>query len=152
MTGGATEGPLHASAVSYNGAALLILGRSGAGKSALALELVALGAGLVADDLVRLEPAAGGLVVAPLRPGPRQRIEARGLGVLTLPASPPALLRLVLDLDREETERLPPRRVWRHRGLDVTLLLRPPRLSAAALLLALASGGPADPEGSGPLR
>ena len=52
---------VHASAVSLGGRGVLILGRSGAGKSGLALRLIALGAQLVSDDRVVLEPhgAAG---------------------------------------------------------------------------------------------
>lgn len=134
-----TDEILHASAVAKDGAALLILGPSGSGKSSLALELIALGAGLIADDLVRIRP---GPVAAPVRPGSTQRIEARGVGLLRLPAAAPAPVRLALDLGVAETERLPPRRYWR----GAPLLRRPERLSPAALILALASGGPEDPE------
>ena len=147
-----SAGPLHGAAVSHAGGCLLILGRSGAGKSTLALEMAGLGAGIVADDLVVLSPGRGALVAAPLRPGETVLIEARGLGLLRLPAAPPAPLRLVLDLDREEEERLPPRRIWSHAGVSVPLLFRPARLRAAALFLALAAGGPEDPEALPPLR
>ncbi|MEM9638850.1 MAG: hypothetical protein AAGA94_14475, partial [Pseudomonadota bacterium] len=41
---------LHASCVACQGRAVLILGRSGQGKSGLALQLMAYGADLVADD------------------------------------------------------------------------------------------------------
>ena len=41
---------LHASFVAINGRGVLILGPSGAGKSALALQLIAFGAKLVAGD------------------------------------------------------------------------------------------------------
>lgn len=147
-----SAGPLHGAAVSHAGSCLLILGRSGTGKSTLALEMAALGAGIVADDLVVLSPRKGALVAAPLRPGTTVLVEARGIGLLRLPAAPPAPLGLVLDLDLEEEERLPPRRFWSQAGISVPLLFRPPRLRAAALLLALAAGGPEDPEASLPLR
>ena len=45
---------VHASCVACDGAGVLILGASGAGKSGLALNLMALGAALVADDRVVL--------------------------------------------------------------------------------------------------
>ncbi len=133
---------IHASAVAAEGRALLILGPSGSGKSALALELIALGAGLVADDLVALEEGPEGCVAGPVRAGATQPIEARGLGILRLPAVEPAPVRLVIDLGRPEPARLPERRLWR----GAPLLFRPARLSPAALLLALKSAGPEDPE------
>lgn len=145
-------GPLHGAAVSHAGGCLLILGRSGTGKSTLALEMAALGGGIVADDLVVLSLLEGVLVAAPLRPGSTVLVEARGIGLLRLKAAPPAPLRLVLDLDREEEERLPPRRFWSYAGVSVPLLFRPARLHAAAIFLALSAGGPEDPEALPPLR
>lgn len=56
---------LHASAVVYNGRALLFAGPPGAGKSTLAAALVHRGAALLADDLVALRPAAGALLAWP---------------------------------------------------------------------------------------
>ncbi|MFV0475521.1 MAG: HPr kinase/phosphorylase [Pikeienuella sp.] len=136
-------GALHASAVAAAGRALLILGPSGAGKSALAMELIALGAGLIADDLVVLRPAGDGLVAAHPDPAATTAlIEARGIGLIRLPAAGAAPLGLVIDLGSEEAERLPPRRFWR----GAPLLLRSRPLRPAALLLALRAGGPEDPE------
>ena len=43
---------LHASCIAVHGRGVLILGPSGAGKSSLALQLMALGADLVADDMI----------------------------------------------------------------------------------------------------
>ncbi|MDA3887407.1 MAG: serine kinase, partial [Allgaiera sp.] len=56
------ESILHASCVALDGRGVLILGPSGAGKSGLALQLMALGARLVADDRTRLNPRAGRLI------------------------------------------------------------------------------------------
>ena len=53
---------LHASCVAVKGRALLITGPSGTGKSALALQMMALGADLVADDQTLLQPRAGKLI------------------------------------------------------------------------------------------
>lgn len=86
--------------------AVLITGRSGAGKSALALSLMALGARLVADDHALLYRSAEGLIArcpAPLM----GMIEARGVGLLRASALPDAALVLMVDLDSIETERLP---------------------------------------------
>uniref|UniRef100_A0A2A3JVA3 Serine kinase n=2 Tax=Alloyangia mangrovi TaxID=1779329 RepID=A0A2A3JVA3_9RHOB len=100
---------LHATAVAVNGRALLIRGASGAGKSGLALEMMARGAQLVADDRVVLTLAAGALWASPpaLLAG---MIEARFLGLLRVDHLPRAEVVAVLDLDTPETERLPPHR------------------------------------------
>ena len=100
---------LHACAVAVEGRGLLILGASGAGKSSLALQLMALGAGLVADDRVSLHQEAGHLVAsAPARLS--GLIEARGIGLLHAHALGPTPLHLGVDLDRPEPDRLPPPR------------------------------------------
>ncbi|MFF5986206.1 hypothetical protein [Prauserella flavalba] len=70
---------LHASAVEAEGRALAFVGASGMGKSTLAAALCGAGCGLVADDVLRVDPAsADGFVVHPgstesrLRPNARQ--------------------------------------------------------------------------------
>jgi HPr kinase/phosphorylase len=97
---------VHASCVALEGRAVLIRGASGSGKSALALELLALGAGLVADDRTRIW-RAGTQVLADAPATIRGRIEARGIGILDLPATGPQPLALVVDLDRHAQGRLP---------------------------------------------
>ena len=57
--GGAEACVMHASCVSYENHAVLILGPSGIGKSSLALQLMALGAVLVADDKTCLRKIEG---------------------------------------------------------------------------------------------
>src|SRR5690625_1864986 len=97
----------HASAVAVDGRACLITGKSGAGKSTLALEMIALGATLVADDRVGIRRAGDRLLLS----APETifgLIEARGAGILRLPALAEAPLSLVVDLDREAGMRLPP--------------------------------------------
>jgi len=102
---------LHASCVVHAGAAVLIIGASGQGKSSLALHLMASGAGLVADDRtclwVRNTPA-GPELLADAPESLRGQIEARGLGILHANSVGTSPVRLVVDLDRQETERLPP--------------------------------------------
>ncbi len=96
---------IHATAVAVGSSGLLISGRSGSGKSELALELIALGATLVADDQVLLSEQGDGLLMtAP--PGIDGKIEARSLGIIHAP-SQPAWARFLVDLDKTETERLP---------------------------------------------
>ncbi|MGH1356963.1 MAG: HPr kinase/phosphorylase [Thalassovita sp.] len=95
--------------MALNGAAVCILGESGAGKSGLALQLMAFGADLVADDRCRIWRDGGELMVdAP--DTIRGQIEARGIGILNAHAAGPVPIRLWVDLDQEETHRLPPER------------------------------------------
>jgi HPr kinase/phosphorylase len=97
---------IHATAVAFGSSGLLIIGKSGSGKSTLALQLIAIGAKLVADDRVEItRRAEGGLhLSAPFAIS--GLIEARGFGVLTAePVS--ALARAVVDLDTIETARIP---------------------------------------------
>ena len=121
----ATEGlTLHASCVALEGRAALIRGRAGSGKSALALQLVALGAGLVADDRTRLWQEAGALW-ADAPAAIRGLIEARGIGLLHAPAAGPARPALIVDLDRAEPERLPPLRQERLLGVALPVVGNP---------------------------
>lgn len=86
---------------------VLITGRSGAGKSDLALRLTGQGGWrLVADDYAHVFASGGALYAAPPE-AIAGRIEARGVGVL--PACAHGLVRLVLavELTREAVERLP---------------------------------------------
>ncbi|XDA98778.1 HPr kinase/phosphatase C-terminal domain-containing protein [Sulfitobacter sp. LCG007] len=115
------DGPLHASCVSLEGRGVLILGASGSGKSALALQLMALGARLVSDDRTLVEPRDGRLIAsAPERI--RGLIEARGVALLNAETAGPIALWLAIDLDRVETERLPPRRFCEINGISIPML------------------------------
>lgn len=101
---------LHATTVALGAdRGLLILGPSGSGKSGLALQLMALGAQLVADDRTQVREE-GRALIATCPATLRGRIEARGIGILNAPALPQARLILAIDLGQTETERLPPRR------------------------------------------
>lgn len=111
---------VHASCVAVEARGLLILGRSGSGKSSLALALMALGADLVADDRVILTPGPQG-PVASAPAALSGLIEARGLGILHAAARPSVVLAAAVDLDRVEAERLPPPRVIALAGTDLPL-------------------------------
>jgi serine kinase of HPr protein (carbohydrate metabolism regulator) len=103
------SGPLllHATAVAIEGRAVLLRGRSGAGKSDLGLRLIDAGAGLVADDQSELRRRADTLIVrAPAALA--GLIEVRGIGILRLAALAEAPVALIVDLVPPETvERLP---------------------------------------------
>ena len=116
--------PHHASCVAVDGDAVLILGSTGAGKSSLALELLALGAVLVADDRVLLE-AHNATLIATCPPTLRGLIEARGVGILNAQTVRRACVSLAVDLDKVETERIPPRREVTILGCDIPLLHKP---------------------------
>lgn len=88
---------------------VLIVGPSGAGKSSLALELMAFGAQLVADDRTDIAATPDGLV-ASAPPGLPPLIEARGIGLIPVERMASCVLRLAVDLGRIESERLPPPR------------------------------------------
>ncbi|WP_273248392.1 HPr kinase/phosphorylase [Sediminimonas qiaohouensis] len=100
---------MHASCVAVAGAAVLITGRSGAGKSGLALRLMAMGATLVSDDRTQLR-TEGKDLLADVPAAIRGQIEARFVGILPARCAGPTPVRLLVDLDRVETERLPPDR------------------------------------------
>lgn len=114
---------LHASCVALAGRGLLIAGASGRGKSALALQMMALGAALVADDRVALR-RDGDAVIADAPPAISGLIEARGLGLLHAEATGPVPVFALLDLDRDEPDRLPRAREVDLLGLPVPLLWR----------------------------
>ncbi|TCO69992.1 HPr kinase/phosphorylase [Rhodovulum euryhalinum] len=131
---------LHASCVAAGGRAVLILGRSGAGKSALALELMARGARLVADDRTILTTRHAELVAAAPE-AIRGRIEARFVGLLRAETVAEAPVSLAVDLDLVEMDRLPPRREARFLDRSVPLLHRVDRsYFPAAILLHLTHG------------
>lgn len=112
---------LHATSVAVAGRGLLIRGASGSGKSGLALELMARGATLVADDRTIVR-RTGEVLCLSVPEAIRGLIEARGLGILSAEATEDVPLAAILDLDVAETHRLPPIRMTRVLGLDVPLL------------------------------
>ena len=118
----------------------MILGPSGSGKSALALQLIALGAGLVADDrtdVIRCDDS----LVARCTPALEGLIEARHMGLLRLPPHPATPLHLAVDLAQVETMRLPPPRMFSLLDVTIPLLHKVDRADfPSALLLYLQYG------------
>ena len=113
----------HATTVAINGKGVLILGPSGSGKSALALELMALGAVLVADDRSRVT-CENGLLVAHAPPRMQGVIEARYVGLIRVPHVETAPLRLAVDMGQLEPDRLPQPKSLTISGTALDLLWR----------------------------
>lgn len=93
-----TQQPLHAGCVAIGGRGVLIAGRSGAGKSDLAMRLIDRGAALVADDYVALRVERDRLIAAPPA-AIAGKIELRGIGLLDVPHLTEAGVALLVDLD-----------------------------------------------------
>ncbi|MEJ8562916.1 HPr kinase/phosphatase C-terminal domain-containing protein [Yoonia sp. GPGPB17] len=139
----ATPDTLHASCVAWNDRAVLIMGAAGAGKSALALSLMALGCRLVADDIVQLSVNAG-TMIATCHPNIQGLIEARGVGILNATTRPKAQVVLAVDLDRCTVERLPQPRVFTHLGCDLPLIYRVDAPHFAPAILQILKSGWSD--------
>lgn len=110
------------------------MGPSGSGKSSLALQLMAMGADLVADDRTEIT-VENACAIARCPTAIHGLIEARGVGILRAIAVKQAGISLVVDLGQSETDRLPPRRYVSIAGVQIELVLGPLRdhFSAAVL-------------------
>jgi serine kinase of HPr protein (carbohydrate metabolism regulator) len=112
---------IHASCVAIGGRAVLIEGRSGEGKSDLALRLIDRGAVLVSDDQTICQRKGTGLIAGP-PPTIAGKIEVRGVGIIEMPfveAVPIDLLIVILDAPPRFPEDARTRRVA---GINVPVL------------------------------
>ena len=141
MPDGAAE-TIHASAVVIGETGILIRGASGAGKSALASQLIfdarprGLFARLVGDDRIILS-AAGGRLIARPHPKIRGKIEQRWDGIIETQHEPASVLHCQVELSATAPEQLPrlPAEdqewlIWR--GLTLPGLVLPAALGSAA--------------------
>ena len=128
---------IHGSAVRLGDKGVLLLGKSGRGKSDLALRMIDRGAILIADDQVRLS-RAGDRLVAAAPPKLSGLIEIRGVGIMRLPCEQ-AFLDLVvdLDLDGEET-RLPEPMIATWHGVELPKIRINARTAAAVAKINIA--------------
>ncbi len=138
--GAATSTSLHATSVAFDNRAVVISGPSDSGKSALALELIGLGAVLIADDLTRLR-RENGQVVALAPPRLRGVIEARGVGLLHTPYCERANVCLVVDMSRVECERLPHNHVTDLLGVATETIYKVEATHFAVAIRLLVTGG-----------
>ena len=109
---------MHGTCVDLKGSGILIIGRSGSGKSSLAVDLLALGASLVADDQCNLIIKNDGIRISKPASLPNS-IEMRGIGLVSVPMIMQTNLDWVVNLDEIETERMPNRKFTNIRGYSV---------------------------------
>ena len=124
-----TELPIHATTVAIGGFGVLLLGRSGSGKSDLALRLIDRGAVLVSDDYTVLT-ARDGRLIATAPQTIAGKIEVRGLGIVALDRAQDVPVALAVRLDRA-VERMPSATHAVYSGIAVAeIALDPFELSA----------------------
>lgn len=117
-------GNIHASCVDLNGAGILLLGKSGSGKSDTALRLIEnKKAVLVADDRVDIF-AAGGRLYASAPVNLQGFLEVRGVGIVRMPCSPRVPLKLAVCLveNRESVARMPAENEYEYAGIKIPCL------------------------------
>lgn len=136
--------PVDGAVAGWRGA--LLLGASGAGKSALTLRIMALGGRLVADDRVLLAAdGRGGLIAS--APAPlRGLVEARGLGVMRTPCIDAVSVALAVHVDptRSAPERAPPVRWFERNGGRAPMFFAAESGATAAALYCLLKFGSVD--------
>lgn len=105
MSEGLSSETIHATCIALGGLAVLLCGRSGSGKSDLALRLIDRGASLVSDDYTILRRVDKTLVAsAPATIA--GKIEVRGIGIIEQEAISQARVALWVALD-QTVERMP---------------------------------------------
>lgn len=129
---------VHGTCVAVGGRGVLLRGRSGAGKSDLALRMIADGARLVADDQVVVRVAARRLI-ASAPDALRGLLEVRGIGIVPMKTISRAPLSLVVDLvAADAVPRLPDPSSVRIAGIDVPAIALSPFEPSAVLKVRLA--------------
>ncbi len=129
---------IHATTVALTGAAVLLRGASGSGKSDLGLRLIDRGWSLVADDQTAIQ-VRGGVLFATAPDSIEGKIEVRGLGIKKLPITGEMPVRLIVDLKpRHELERLPEPQEIPIAGVSLPLIACDPFDSSTPIKLELA--------------
>lgn len=134
---------IHGTCIEIDGSAALIIGASGSGKSATALDLLSRGARLVADDQV-IVAVDGDMVIASCPTGFEGKIEARGIGIVSVAHTSSVPIKLVVDLDHTELQRLPPRRKHEILGVELDMIYGRENWHLGAGIVALLRGSRSD--------
>jgi serine kinase of HPr protein (carbohydrate metabolism regulator) len=141
-------GPLlvHATTVAIGGRGVLLRGRSGSGKSDLALRLIDAGAKLVADDQSELRRDGDTILVR--SPAPiAGLIEVRGVGIFPVDFLSNTRLALIVDLVApQHIERLPEPNNDMILGVSLPVIALAPFEASAAAKLRFALATLADQE------
>ena len=131
---------MHATTVAWQDKAVLIIGQSGSGKSALGLQLLSYGCVLVADDRTQLTRKKDD-IVANAPDTISGLIEARGVGILQAEHAGDARIVLVVDLDHQTEARLPPRRAITLLGCEIPLIYRAEYAHFSSAILQILKSG-----------
>ena len=135
---------LNAAGIAIDGHGVLIRGAPGSGKSRLALDCMDRGAELIADDGIWIDTGSPPFIERP--DTATDLIESRGVGLLRAGAiCGRARLSLVVDLDRVESDRLPPRRMVTTGNAETPLILGAGHPTLAAALTHMSRHGRAEP-------
>ncbi len=105
MTGKDDQLKIHATAVAISGAGLMICGKSGSGKSDLALRLIDRGATLISDDYVVVNRQGENLLLSPPS-SLAGKLEVRSLGILQREHMSEVALKLIVNL-KDDPDRFP---------------------------------------------
>ncbi len=97
---------IHASAAAFNHQAVMMIGDSGSGKTRTLWRFLRLGFTMIGDDQISMHNDGDDIVLAP-NPNAENRLEFRHLGIFAAKEVTTAPLKLVLDFNQSEAERLP---------------------------------------------
>lgn len=131
---------VHATCVEVGGAAVLLRGPSGSGKSDLALRLIGGGARLVSDDYTEITERDGRLVATAPEPI-AGFMEVRGLGVIRMDYAQESTVGLAVDLTSSDAiERLPDDSTCEVLGVSLPLFRFAPFEESTVVKIRLAAG------------
>lgn len=135
---------IHASCVAIGDVAVLIEGKSGAGKSDLALRLIDRGARLVSDDYTILVRRRGTLFAHPPA-NLAGKMEVRGIGIVEMDHVEDVPVSLIVAIE-EEPPRMPPdERKRRFAGVELREIALPSLEPSSAIKVELALKQRLDP-------